>query len=165
MGEKKPEPIIIKKYPNRRLYNTETSAYITLEDLRQMVKNGIDFVVHDAKTHENLTRFILTQIIFEQESKGYNILPEGFLKQLICFYDDALSNVLTQYLEATMNSFTHNQEQMRRYIKLPFDSYNPMKQFEDITKQNMDWFDSAMKAFTDFQQSFTPGKNEPKHKK
>lgn len=165
MAEKKAEPVIIKKYPNRRLYNTETSSYITLEDLRQMVKRGEDFVVFDAKTEENLTRFILTQIIFEQESKGYNILPEGFLKQLICFYDDTLSNVLTPYLEAAMMTFTRNQEQMRSYLKPPFETFNPMKTFEGLAKQNMQFFETAMKAFTEFKPPFAPGSQKPSNDK
>lgn len=162
MVQKPSEPIIIKKYANRRLYNTATSGYITLEDLRLMVKNGDNFVVQDAKTGADLTRFVLTQVIFEQESKGYSILPENFLRQLICFYDDSLSSVLTQYLDSTMNMFTQNQENLRNSTQNPFEALNPMKNLEGITQKNMKIFDDTLKAFTSFNRNFAPEDNKPK---
>src|SRR5579872_5577732 len=110
------KPVIIKKYANRRLYDTETSAYITLEDLCTRVKQGRQFVVVDAKTGQDLTRQVLTQIIFEQEIKGFQILPTGFLRSVIRFYDDKMHGVLQQYLEASMNTFLSNQERMQSMV-------------------------------------------------
>ena len=106
-------PVHIKKYANRRLYNTQSSSYVTLEQLAAMVKEGVDFVVVDAKSEEDLTRSVLTQIIVEQENKGENLLPIGFLRQLIGCYGDGLQSMLPNYLEATMEAFARNQEQMR----------------------------------------------------
>ena len=100
------EPTIIKKYANRRLYNTGTSTYVTLEDLAQMVKGEEDFVVFDAKSGEEITRSVLTQIIFEQENKGQNLLPITFLRQLIRFYGDSMQNVVPSYLDFSMSSLT-----------------------------------------------------------
>src|SRR5262249_33707608 len=110
-------PITIKKYANRRLYNTATSSYVTLDHLCQMVKDGVDFVVFDAKSGEDITRSVLTQIIVEEESKGQNLLPINFLRQLISFYGDNLQFLLPRYLEQSMESFALNQEQMRKYLK------------------------------------------------
>ena len=104
-----PETITIKKYANRRLYNTAESSYVTLEDLAKMVQQGVDFTVHDAKTGDDITRAVLTQIIVEQESKGNNLLPTGFLRQLISYYGDNLQGLVPQYLDMTMQSFAHNQ--------------------------------------------------------
>ncbi len=156
------ESLVIKKYANRRLYDTSTSKYITLEDVAQMVKHNVDFVVRDAKTNEDLTRSILTQVIFEQESKGYNMLPIGFLRQLICFYDDSLRNVLPHYLEASISMFSRNQDQMRSYMSNQMDTFSPMKNFEAIARQNMDIFENAMKMFTEFNRSLMPGSNRDK---
>src|SRR5918993_5139291 len=130
MAEKddvKVAPITIKKYANRRLYNTATSSYVTLDHLCQMVKDGMDFVVYDAKTGEDITRSVLTQIIVEEESKGQNLLPESFLRQLIGFYGDSLQSVLPRYLEFAMAGFARQQEQMRRSVEqtmvLPFSGF------------------------------------------
>lgn len=142
------EPLLIKKYSNRRLYNTATSNYITLEDLRKLVKDDVAFVVKDAKTDEDLTRVTLTQIILEQESKGYDLLPVNFLRQIICFYDDSLSNAFSQYLTSSMDAFTKNQQQMRDYLKNPIQGFS--FDLEDITKQNMQWFENSFKAFAEF---------------
>ena len=101
---------IVKKYPNRRLYNTATSVYVTLDDLCQMIKQGEDFKVQDAKTGDDITRSVLTQIIVEQDTKGENLLPISFLKQLISFYDDQMRHVLPSYLEEAMSQFHNNQE-------------------------------------------------------
>jgi len=145
----KTAPVVIKKYANRRLYNTATSSYVTLDHLCQMVKEGTDFVVYDAKTGEDITRSVLTQIIVEEESKGQNLLPISFLRQLIGFYGDSLQSVVPQYLEHTMKSFSSNQEKMRDYLKTTF-GFNPFAQFEEVSKQNMAMFESAMKMFTPF---------------
>ncbi|MFO1081293.1 MAG: polyhydroxyalkanoate synthesis repressor PhaR [Reyranellaceae bacterium] len=154
-GGPKPAPVVIKKYANRRLYNTDTSAYVTLEHLSQMVKDKTDFVVFDAKTGEDITRPVLTQIIFEEESKGgQTLLPIPFLRQLISFYGDSLQGVVPQYLEMSMTQFARNQEQMRHYLQNAF-GFNPFQQFESMGKQNMAMFEQAMRMFTPFR----PGAN------
>ena len=146
----KPAPVVIKKYANRRLYNTATSAYVTLDHLSQMVKDKTDFVVYDAKTGEDITRSVLTQIIFEEESKsGQNLLPIPFLRQLISFYGDSLQGVVPQYLEMSMTQFARNQEQMRKYLQNAF-GFNPFQQFESMGKQNMAMFEQAMRMFNPF---------------
>ena len=146
----KPAPVVIKKYANRRLYNTATSAYVTLEHLSQMVKDKIEFVVYDAKTGEEITRPVLTQIIFEEESKGgQTLLPIPFLRQLISFYGDSLQGVVPQYLEMSMTQFARNQDQMRRYLQNAF-GFNPFQQFESMGKQNMAMFEQAMRMFNPF---------------
>ena len=146
----KPAPVVIKKYANRRLYNTATSAYVTLEHLSQMVKEKTDFVVYDAKTGDDITRSVLTQIIFEEESKGgQTLLPIPFLRQLISFYGDSLQGVVPQYLEMSMAQFARNQEQMRKYLQNAF-GFNPFQQFESMGKQNMAMFEEAMRMFNPF---------------
>ena len=146
----KPAPVVIKKYANRRLYNTATSAYVTLDHLSQMVKDKTDFVVYDAKTGDDITRSVLTQIIFEEESKGgQTLLPIPFLRQLISFYGDSLQGVVPQYLEMSMTQFARNQEQMRRYMQNAF-GFNPFQQFESMGKQNMAMFEQAMRMFNPF---------------
>ena len=149
-GGPKPAPVVIKKYANRRLYNTATSAYVTLEHLSQMVKDKTDFVVYDAKTGDEITRSVLTQIIFEEESKGgQTLLPIPFLRQLISFYGDSLQGVVPQYLEMSMSQFARNQEQMRSYMQNAF-GFNPFQQFETMGKQNMAMFENAMRMFNPF---------------
>ncbi len=150
------QPVLIKKYANRRLYNTATSSYVTLEHLCEMVKDGKDFIVEDAKTGEDITRSVLTQIIFEEESKGQNLLPINFLRQLIGYYGDNLEQVVPKYLEFTMESFARNQETMRENIAQAFGGANPFAQFEDLTRQNMAMFQQAMGAFNPFAQQ-APG--------
>src|SRR6476659_7662384 len=146
----KSAPVVIKKYANRRLYNTATSAYVTLEHLSKMVKEKVDFVVYDAKTGEDITRPVLTQIIFEEESKGgQTLLPIPFLRQLISFYGDSLQGVVPQYLEMSMSQFARNQEQMRSYLQNAF-GFNPFQQFETMGKQNMAMFEKAMRMFNPF---------------
>src|SRR4249920_2380863 len=110
------EPITIKKYANRRLYNTGTSTYVTLEDLAEMVKKGTDFVVFDAKTGEEITRSVLTQIIFEEESKGQNLLPIKFLRQLIRFYGDSMQAFVPGFLEFSLESLTREQDKFRQQM-------------------------------------------------
>ena len=150
-GGPKSAPVVIKKYANRRLYNTATSAYVTLDHLSQMVKEKTDFVVYDAKTGDDITRSVLTQIIVEEESKGgQTMLPISFLRQLISFYGDSLQSVVPQYLEMSMTQFARNQEQMRSYLQNAF-GFNPFQQFESMGKQNMAMFERAMRMFNPFQ--------------
>ena len=144
-------PIIIKKYANRRLYNTATSSYVTLDLLSQMVKDHIDFIVYDAKTGEDITRAVLTQIIVEEEGKGgQNMLPISFLRHVISFYGDSLGGVVPQYLEHSMQSFAHNQEKMRKVMQNALDGLFPVQNMEDLSKQNMAFMESAMKMFSPF---------------
>ena len=144
------EVITIKKYANRRLYNTAESTYVTLDDLAKMVQQGVEFSVHDAKTGEDITRSVLTQIIVEQESKGNNLLPTGFLRQLISFYGDNLQGLVPQYLEMTMQSFARNQEQMRSYLENALGGMYPFSSFEEMSRKNMAMFEQAMKMMTPF---------------
>ncbi len=141
-------PIKIKKYANRRLYNTAASKYVTLDHLCQMVKEGIDFVVSDAKSGEDITRAVLTQIIVEEEGKGQNLLPIGFLRQLISFYGDSMQWMVPNYLEHSMNSFARNQKQMRQYFQETMSGKFPFGTLEDMGKQNMVMFERAMNMFT-----------------
>ncbi len=139
--------ITIKKYANRRLYNTATSSYVTLDDLCQLVKEKQDFVVYDAKTNEDITRSVLTQIIVEEESKGQNLLPIGFLRQLISLYGDNLQSLVPRYLDHSMRNFTRNQEQMQSYLQNAFDGLFPFGSLDDMGKQNTELFDQAMRMF------------------
>ncbi|MCW5699566.1 MAG: polyhydroxyalkanoate synthesis repressor PhaR, partial [Rhodospirillales bacterium] len=129
--------ITIKKYANRRLYNTATSSYVTLDNLATMVKAGADFVVYDAKSGEDITRSVLTHIIVEEESKGQKLLPVSFLRHLISFYGDSLQVLVPRYLEHTMQAFVRNQEQMRDYIRSTFGGIVPFGQLEEMSKQNL----------------------------
>jgi polyhydroxyalkanoate synthesis repressor PhaR len=151
-AEGAPESITIKKYANRRLYNTATSSYVTLDDLAKMVQEGVEFTVHDAKTSEDITRAVLTQIIVEQEAKGNNLLPTGFLRQLISFYGDNLQGVVPQYLDMTMQSFARNQEQMRSYMENALGGMYPFSSFEEVGRKNMAMFEQAMNMMTPFNQ-------------
>src|SRR5437660_8187783 len=142
-------PVIVKKYANRRLYNTATSSYVTLEDLATMIKEGGDFVVQDAKTGEDLTRSVMTQIIVEQEQKGQNLLPISFLRQLISFYGDSMQFLVPGYLEQTMVAFARNQEQMRKNLRATFGMF-PFGQFEEMGKQNIALFERALKMLSPY---------------
>ncbi|MBV8799203.1 MAG: polyhydroxyalkanoate synthesis repressor PhaR [Alphaproteobacteria bacterium] len=146
--EKKSEPVVIKKYANRRLYNTQTSSYVTLDHLCEMVKEGVEFEVRDARTGEDITRSVLTQIIFEEENKGQNLLPIRFLRQLIRMYGDSLQAFVPGYLDMSMESFTKNQEQMRHRMAEAFGSGPQI--FQDMARQNLAMFERAMKMFTPF---------------
>ncbi len=143
------QPTVIKKYANRRLYNTGTSTYVTLEDLALMVKNGEDFVVYDAKSGEDITRSVLTQIIFEQENKGQNLLPIAFLRQLIRFYGDSLQNVVPSYLEFSIDSLTREQERIREQMANAFGG-NPFEAIEGQVRRNTEMFERAMRMFLPF---------------
>jgi polyhydroxyalkanoate synthesis repressor PhaR len=142
----KAEKIVIKKYANRRLYNTAMSSYVTLDDLSKMVRAGQDFAVYDAKTGEDITRSVLTQIIFEEEAKGQSMLPTNFLRQIISLYGDALQGVVPSYLEASMETFAQNQERMRQ----AFGGDRAMANFEAMARSNMEWFQQAMRMFSPF---------------
>ncbi len=148
--------INIKKYANRRLYNTATSSYVTLEDLAAMVRQNVDFVVTDAKTNEDITRSVLTQIIVEQEGKGQSLLPIKFLRQVIGFYGDSLGGVLPRYLEHSMESFSQNEAQMRGVMKNAFKGLFPMQGMEEMGKQNLAMFENAMKMFNPFANQAKP---------
>jgi polyhydroxyalkanoate synthesis repressor PhaR len=161
------EPTVIKKYANRRLYDTGRSSYVTLDDLCEMVKDEIDFVVYDAKSGEDLTRSVLTQIIVDQEAKGEtNLLPVGFLKNLIGFYGDNMQGLVPNYLEQTLDVFVKNQGQLREQISKSLEGMNAMgggifpqvpgvSNFEDISRKNMEMFQNAMKMFTPFNMNFS----------
>jgi polyhydroxyalkanoate synthesis repressor PhaR len=162
MNKKTPqiEPIVIKKYANRRLYNTDTSSYVTLNDLCEMVKVGSEFIVYDAKSGEDLTRQILTQIIFEEESHGEHLLPINFLRSIIGFYDNSLKGFVPHYLESTMQTFTKNQEKMQEMLGMgTLGSFGQVAtQLEEIGKQNMEMFSKAFSMFTPFTGTEPPKK-------
>lgn len=137
------EPVIIKKYANRRLYNTETSSYITLDLLSQMTREGREFVVVDAKSNEDITHNVLTQIIMEEEQRGKNMLPVNFLRQLISMYGDSMQSMVPQYLEASMEAFRKNQQQFQEAMQGAFGG-GPLA---EIAKRNMEMFEAATAAF------------------
>ncbi len=145
------QPTVIKKYANRRLYNTATSSYVTLDHLCQMVQEGIDFVVYDAKSGDDITRSVLTQIIVEEEGKGQNLLPIKFLRQIIGLYGDSMQWMVPRYLDHMMESFSQNQERMRQSMQESFGGMFPFGKFEEMGKQNMTIFENAMKMFTPFE--------------
>jgi polyhydroxyalkanoate synthesis repressor PhaR len=150
------KPVVVKKYANRRLYNTATSSYVTLEDLATMIKEGGDFIVYDAKTGEDLTRPVLTQIIVEQEQKGQNLLPIGFLRQLISFYGDSMQVLVPGYLEQAMVQFSRNQEQMRNSLRATFGIF-PFGQLEEMGKQNMALFERTLRMLSPYGRDSTTG--------
>ncbi len=141
-------PVVVKKYANRRLYNTESSSYITLDNLATMIRQSRDFVVYDAKTGEDITRGVLTQIIVEEESKGRAMLPTAFLRQIIGFYGDSLQQFVPTYLEQAMTSFAHQQEQMRDAMQQTMGNLFPG--MKDIGRQNMVMMERAMSLFAPF---------------
>jgi len=149
-GKAKGERVIIKKYANRRLYNTSTSSYVTLDSLAAMVRDGIDFQVVDAKSNDDITRSVLAQIIFEEESKGASLLPIQFLRQLIGFYGDSMQSLLPSYLEMSMNNFIGQQEQFRKQFASTFGATPGAAMFEEQVRQNTAMFERAMKMFTPF---------------
>src|ERR1700746_504959 len=141
------EPVTIKKYANRRLYNTGTSTYVTLEDLAAMVKNGEDFVVYDAKTGEDITRSVLAQIIFEQENKeGQSLLPITVLRQLIRFYGDSMQKLVPHYLEVSINTLVREQEKFRTQMAQAFGvaGFGPL---EEQVRRNMELFERTFAMF------------------
>jgi polyhydroxyalkanoate synthesis repressor PhaR len=155
---KQADQTVIKKYANRRLYNTGTSTYVTLEDLSEMVKAEEDFVVYDAKSGEDITRSVLTQIIFEHENKGQNLLPIAFLRQLIRFYGDSMQNLVPSYLDFTMQNLAKDQENLRKKMAESFGD-SAMEAMEEQVRRNSEIFENAMKMFMPF------GSPPPKRKK
>ncbi len=143
------EPVTIKKYANRRLYNTGTSTYVTLEDLANMVKDGEDFVVYDAKNGDDITHSVLTQIIFEQENKGQNLLPIAFLRQIIRFYGDSMQMLVPRYLEASIDSFTKDQEKFRDQVTKAFTG-TAFPGLDEHVRRNMEMFERAFTMFLPF---------------
>lgn len=142
--------VVIKKYANRRLYNTRTSAYVTLEDLAAMVREGVEFVVYDAKTNDDLTRQILTQIIFEEESRGEALLPVQFLRQLIGFYGGSMQGVLPSYLEMSLANFSKQQEQFASQMSRAFGTGSGATLMEEAARANMAMFERALHMFPGF---------------
>jgi polyhydroxyalkanoate synthesis repressor PhaR len=140
------EPIIIKKYANRRLYNTETSSYVTLDHLAAMIKAGDDFQVLDAKSNDDLTRTVLTQIIFERETRDENMLPISFLRQLIKFYGDSMQSMVPAYLQSTMEILNKHRDQLGTAFGST-DNGNFMPLFEEMTRQNVAFFEQSMQMF------------------
>jgi polyhydroxyalkanoate synthesis repressor PhaR len=159
---KSDEPITIKKYANRRLYNTGTSTYVTLEDLAAMVKSGEDFVVYDAKTNEDITRSVLTQIIFEQENKegGQNLLPINFLRQLIRFYGDSMQMMVPRYLEVSLDSLTREQEKFREQFSQAL-GIGGFGAIEDQVRRNMEMFERTFAMFAPFTRKGGEGSGAP----
>src|SRR4051812_49931796 len=151
------EPTVIKKYANRRLYHTGTSTYVTLEDLSRMVRGGEDFVVYDAKTGEEITRSVLTQIIFEQEGKeGQNLLPVAFLRQLIRFYGDSMQALVPSYLEFSMENLAREQQKLREQMAQAFGPAAAFQAMEDHVRTNMSFFTEAMRMFSPFARRTAP---------
>ena len=140
---------IIKKYANRRLYHTGTSAYVTLEDLATMVRAGEDFIVNDAKTGEDITHSVLTQIIFEQESKGQNLMPVNFLRQMIRFYGDSMQTLVPRYLELSMDRLMQEQQGFRDQLSKTFGTF-PIKPLDEQVRANMQAFTDAFRLFAPF---------------
>jgi polyhydroxyalkanoate synthesis repressor PhaR len=161
-GTESPErpPVVVKKYANRRLYNTDSSSYITLDNLADMVRAGRDFVVYDAKSGEDITRGVLTQIIVEEESKGRAMLPTGFLRQLIGFYGDSLQGVVPRYLEQAMSAFARQQQQMRLTMQQTMGGFLPFG-VEEVSRQNMAMMERAMSLFAPFYRAKDAGERQP----
>ncbi|MET0529109.1 MAG: polyhydroxyalkanoate synthesis repressor PhaR [Microvirga sp.] len=156
------QPTVIKKYANRRLYHTGTSTYVTLEDLSGMVRQGDDFVVYDAKSGDDITRSVLTQIIFEQENKeGQNLLPVTVLRQLIRFYGDSMQALVPSYLEFSMNNLSQEQQKLRDQMSTAFGS-GAFQAMEEQVRKNMGFFTEAMRMFSPFPPSGPLGPNGSK---
>ena len=154
------EAIVIKKYANRRLYNTATSSYVTLDHLCQMVKDDVDFIVYDAKSGNDITRSVLTQIIVEEEGKGQNLLPISFLRQLISLYGDSMQWVVPKYLEHMMDGFSENQDKMRQSVQETFGGIFPFGNLDEMNKQNLALFENAMRMLSPFQDGDTTSSPE-----
>ena len=154
--------VVIKKYANRRLYNTSSSTYVTLDHLAQMVRDDVDFVVFDAKSGEDITRSVLAQIIFEEESKGESLLPIQFLRQLIGFYGDQMQAVLPSYLELSLDNFSRQQDQFRGQMAKTFGAVPGAGLIDESVRQNIAMFDRAMKMFTPFAHPAAASASAPK---
>ena len=156
----KKDPVVIKKYANRRLYNTETSTYVTLEDLAQMVRSERDFVVFDAKSGDDLTHTVLTQIIVEQENRsgGQTLLPIPFLRQLIRFYGDAMERMVPSYLQISMETLAREQDRFRKQFANAFTPHGAFEAYQEHARKNLAMFEQAMSMFT----PFAPAKGDKK---
>jgi polyhydroxyalkanoate synthesis repressor PhaR len=143
-------PVIIKKYANRRLYNTASSSYVTLDNWAEMVRQGTDFIVYDAKTNDDITRSVLAQIIFEEEGRGQNLLPQQFLRQLIRLYGDSMQAFIPGYLEASLDGFAREQEKLRKEFSAGAGGAEAYKAFQNQVRQNLAMVDQAMRMFTPF---------------
>jgi polyhydroxyalkanoate synthesis repressor PhaR len=154
-------PVVVKKYANRRLYNTESSCYITLDNLADMVRLGRDFVVYDAKTGDDITRGVLTQIIVEEEGKGRALLPTAFLRQLIGFYGDQMQSLVPRFLEQAMSALTQQQEQMRTAMQKTMGNLFPFGNIEEVGRQNMAIMERAFSMFTPFYRGAETGDSGP----
>ncbi len=159
----KAQAIVIKKYANRRLYNTATSTYVTLDDLAAMVKGGQDFLVYDAKSGDDITRSVLTQIIFEEENKGgaQTLLPVNFLRQLIKFYGDQMQGMVPSYLEFSLDNLTKDQDKIRKQVLDAVGVGDSFKGMEEQAKRNMTMFNDAMKLFNPFAAMMPGGMGQP----
>ncbi len=148
----KKEPVVVKKYANRRLYNTETSVYVTLEDLAAMVRSERDFVVYDAKTGDDLTHSVLTQIIVEQESRAgtQTLLPVPFLRQLIRFYGDTMERMVPSYLQVSLDTLTKEQDRFRKQFANAFTPVGAFEAYQEQARKNLQMFEQAMTMFTPF---------------
>jgi polyhydroxyalkanoate synthesis repressor PhaR len=144
------QPVVVKKYANRRLYNTESSSYITLDNLAEMIRAGRDFVVYDAKSGDDITRGVLTQIIVEEEGKGQNLLPTEFLRQLIGFYGGSMQGLVPKYLEQAMAAFSDQQEQMRAAMQKTMGGIFPFSNMEEVGRQNIAMMERAFSMFAPF---------------
>jgi polyhydroxyalkanoate synthesis repressor PhaR len=165
-AEAQRDPVVIKKYANRRLYNTAASTYVTLDHLSEMVREGVDFIVLDAKTGDDITRSVLTQIIVEMEGRGQNLLPVQFLRRLIHFYGEPMQGFLPPYLEMSMESFAKAQEKMRENMSRAFGATTPMAAFEEQAQRNMALFQQALSMWSPFANGvqgtpFQPGAATP----
>jgi polyhydroxyalkanoate synthesis repressor PhaR len=154
-------PVVVKKYANRRLYNTESSSYITLDNLADMVRQGRDFVVYDAKSGEDITRSVLTQIIVEEEGKGSALLPTAFLRQLIGFYGGQMQGLVPRFLEQAMSALTQQQEQMRSAVQKTMGNLFPFGNIEEVSRQNMAIMERAFSLFTPFYRGAEAGEANP----
>ena len=161
VGEK--PPVVVKKYANRRLYNTESSSYITLDNLAEMVRLGRDFVVYDAKSGDDITRSVLTQIIVEEEGKGQNLLPTNFLRQLIGLYGGSMQGLVPKYLEHAMTSFAKQQEQLRTAMQKTMGTLFPFGNIEEVGRQNMAMMERAFSMFTPFYRGTEPANPSDEH--
>jgi len=153
--------VVVKKYANRRLYNTESSSYITLDNLADMVRQGRNFVVYDAKSGEDITRGVLTQIIVEEEGKGRALLPTAFLRQLIGFYGDQMQSLVPRFLEQTMSALAQQQEQMRTAMQKTMGNMFPFGNMEEVGRQNMAMMERAFSLFTPFYRSGDASQQDP----
>lgn len=153
--KRKDDVIIVKKYANRRLYDTGRSSYVTLDDLCEMIREGQEFIVQDAKTAEDLTQSVLTQIIVEQEAKGEAMLPPSFLRQLIQFYGENVQSYLPTYLDHSMQNFVQHQQELKETIDKSIEHSmkplnSPLQMMEEISKKNVEIINNTFKAFSPF---------------